>query len=76
MTADEKRDRRRARQQLEKVFRPHVTRNMGLYATNHQITAAVKTLVDRYYAEQVRPAAERIEAQLIEEAQQKAAVSV
>jgi hypothetical protein len=48
---------------------------MGLYATNHQITAAVKTLVDRYYAEQVRPAAERIEAQLIEEAQQKAAVS-
>jgi hypothetical protein len=72
MTAEEKRDRRKARHELEKVFRRIVTRRIGLFATNRQIRDGVKVMTDRYYAEQIRPAAERIEQKLLAEEQAKA----
>lgn len=65
MTSEEKRDRRKARRELETAFLPIVNRRMGLYATNRQIKAAVKILADRYFKEQVLPAAAKIEAELV-----------
>jgi hypothetical protein len=76
MTSEDKRDRRKARQEVEAAFRSLLRRRMGLYATNRQIEAAVKVMADRYYAEQVRPTAERIERELIAKAEEKAAVAV
>ncbi len=71
MTAEEKRDRREARRELQTAFRRIVVRRIGLFATNGQIEASVKIMVDRYYAEQVRPAAAKIEAQVLAQAQQR-----
>jgi hypothetical protein len=75
MTAEEKRDRRKARQEVEAAFRPLMRRRMGLYGTNRQIEAAVKLMADRYYAEQIKPTADRIERELVAEAAAKQAVS-
>jgi hypothetical protein len=76
VTSEEKRDRRKARHELQECFRVIATKQIGLYATNRQITAATKIMADRYYAEQVRPTAERIERELIAKAEEKAAVAV
>jgi hypothetical protein len=69
VTAEEKRDRRKARHQLQRCFRVIATKQIGFDATNKQITAATKIMADRYYAEQVRPTAARIEAELIRQAE-------
>lgn len=56
MTKEDKRDRRAARKQAEDHFRPILRRRMGMYATNRQIEAAVKTVVNAYFSAQVRAA--------------------
>jgi hypothetical protein len=76
MTAEDKRDRRNARHELQRCFRVIATHQIGLSATHKQLTAATKLMADRYYAEQVRPTAERIERELIAEAEEKAAAAV
>ena len=65
MTAEEKRDRRQARRDLEKLMLRIATRRMGLFATTGQLKAAARTLTDRYFAEQIRPTAQAIEAELL-----------
>lgn len=60
MTAEEKRDRRAARHELQLVFLRHATRRIGLFSRTGQLKKAAKTLTDRYYKEQVNPAVERI----------------
>lgn len=76
MTAEEKRDRRQARHELQRCFRAIATKQIGLDATDKQITAATKIMADRYYAEQVRPTAERIEKELIAKAEEKVVAAV
>lgn len=64
MTSEEKRAKRMARHQVQKALK-NVCPNLRLCATNPQLKQATKVLTDRYYKEQVRPAAERIEANLL-----------
>ena len=72
MTPEEKRDRRQARHELEQVFRRLVVRRIGLFARPKQIDQAVKIMCDRYYREQIRPTAERIEKLTVAKAQERA----
>lgn len=67
MTAEEKKDKREARRQVEASLRSLVRRRVGLYSTPKQERAALGVMVDRFYAEQVTPAAKRIEAQVLQE---------
>lgn len=50
MTKEEKKDRRRARHELQQRFRRDGMRKMGLYSTTPQIKAGIRILVDRYIA--------------------------
>lgn len=50
MTKEEKKDRRRARHELQKRFRREGMRKMGLYSTAPQIKAGIRVLVDRFIA--------------------------
>jgi hypothetical protein len=65
MTPAEKKDRRAARHEVEAALKRVAVRKLGLYSTKAQIKAGLKILCDRYYAEQVRPAAQRIEEQVL-----------
>lgn len=71
MTAEEKRDKRIARRQVEQALRSLVRRRIGLYTTPKQERAALRVMVDRFYAEQVTPAARRIESQVVNEANER-----
>ena len=53
MTADEKRERRQARHELAKELKRVAIRRLGLYSTEPQIRAGVKTLLDAYIAGQM-----------------------
>lgn len=68
MTSEEKRDKREARRQVEASLRSVVRRRIGLYSTPKQERAALRVMVDRFYAEQVTPAAKRIESQVLADA--------
>lgn len=72
MTPDEKREARKARHQVQAAIRTAICRKIGLDATNRQLEAGVKTLTDRFYKEQVSPAARAIENQIILEAAERA----
>jgi len=52
MTKAEKADRRAARKQAFDHFRRVMRRPMGLYATNGQLDAAARKMVDKYFADQ------------------------
>lgn len=68
----ERRDRRKARAELEAIMLKLATRRLGLFATDGQLRAAAKVLTDRFYKEQISPAARRIEDQVILEAAERA----
>lgn len=65
MNAEEKKDRRTARHQVQAALKRVVLHKVGLYSTGGQIRQSIRTLTDRYFAEQVRPAARAIEAQAL-----------
>ena len=73
MTSEEKRDRRKARHELQKAFRDLLRRpsksgmSAGFVYTKPQMKQATKVLADRFYAEQIRPTSERIEKKLVAE---------
>lgn len=69
MTSEEKRDKREARRQVEASLRPLVRRAaFNLRLSPKKERQFLRTLVDRFYAEQVTPAAKRIEKQVLSEA--------
>jgi hypothetical protein len=47
MTAEDKRDRRKARHEMQELFRKETMRGGGLYMTPNQLRDRVKVLVDR-----------------------------
>lgn len=71
MTSEEKRDKREARRQVEASLRRIVRRSTGLYSTPAQERQHLRTMVDRFYKEQVMPAAKRIESQVLNEAHER-----
>lgn len=72
MTKEEKKDRRDARHQVQAALKREAIKKLGFYSTGSQIRAGLSTLTDRFYAEQVMPAARRIEDQVILEAGRRA----
>ena len=72
MTTQEKKDRRVARHEVEAALKSIANRKLGLYSTSNQLRAGKKVLVDRYFAEQINPAAERIEEHILSQAKQRA----
>lgn len=72
MTSEEKRDKREARQQVIESLRPVVRRQSYLMGFSPaQERHHLRTLVDRFYAEQVMPAAKRIESQVLQGAYER-----
>ncbi len=69
MTAEEKRDRRAARHEVQAALKRVAIRKLGFYSTGPQIRHGLRVLTDRFYREQVSPAAERIESQVLEQAE-------
>jgi hypothetical protein len=65
MTPEEKRDRRKARHEVQAAFTKAPLPHLKLYSTNGQLRAAAKLMADRFFREQVRPAVERIESQVL-----------
>ena len=72
MTAQEKRERRQARHELQSQFRTLATRRTGLFATNRQLSAGARILADRYTKEVLSVAARKIETDVLVEAQNRA----
>jgi hypothetical protein len=56
MTAQDKKDRRQARHEIQAQLKRPVTRRLGLYSTGGQMRSAVKVLTDRYIREVLNPA--------------------
>lgn len=73
MTAEEKRDRRKARHELRKAFNKMLRTpsrsglTAGFVYTKPQMKAATKTLTDRFLREQVNAAVEKIEREVSEQ---------
>jgi len=67
VTTEEKKDRRAARHEVEAALKRRAIQKLGFYSTGPQIQHGLRVLCDRFFSEQVTPAAKRIEAQVLAE---------